>query len=237
MVQEMADGALHKMAAYRDALLRLIASHRLHQASVAVEVLDPVALDYDGDAALVKRVVALASAVLGSLQGLSLVFRERVVHARRLDRHGEAACEGANYERDAPAEGVARDDHLAILGQRLHVLEDLAVLPLVVLERHALEDAVDAADDHGRGIPGPDAHGGEHRREDLQAHRFGPHPQVLRVVHDPGRICAADCHDAHLSAPAPIWGARPEGHVNPSTAPVVGAGFLDGHILVGEEQP
>mmetsp|Transcript_72126 Transcript_72126/g.182392 ORF Transcript_72126/g.182392 Transcript_72126/m.182392 type:complete len:284 (+) Transcript_72126:163-1014(+) len=202
MPHQVADGPLQEVAPDRDALGRLIAVHGLHQAAVAVEVLDPIAFEDQRHTPLVHHGAAMGHRGSGGLLGL--VLRQRVVHAGGLDGHRQPAREGAYDERDAAPERVSGDHDVAINGEFPHKVQDLAVVPLVVRHIHAFQDAVDSTYDHGCGLPRPDANRGEDCRQDLEGDRLRPHPEILGVVHDARGVGARHSDDGQRPATAAV---------------------------------
>mmetsp|Transcript_138933 Transcript_138933/g.346355 ORF Transcript_138933/g.346355 Transcript_138933/m.346355 type:complete len:213 (-) Transcript_138933:1918-2556(-) len=187
--QQMTNCSLQQVTTDDHALLGLVATHRLHETAVSVEVLDPIPLHDQGHAARVHCMAAMHGSLLG------VVLRKGVVHARGLDGNSQVACQGPYHKGDATAQGMPCNHHLPVLWNLAHMLQDLLVVPPVVLHVQALQDDMDAADNHGGRVPRPEAHGWEHEGQDLKRARLSPHPEVFSVVHDPSRICPRDCDD------------------------------------------
>mmetsp|Transcript_114934 Transcript_114934/g.330047 ORF Transcript_114934/g.330047 Transcript_114934/m.330047 type:complete len:273 (+) Transcript_114934:406-1224(+) len=234
MSEEVADGALEEVTADRSTFLRLVTPHRLHKAAMAIKVLYPVALDDHGDAALVHRLAG--ARVWTNLRLLHLVLRQRMVDTRGLNGDGKAVRESAEDEGDASAQGVAGNDHVTVGGQLADVLENLAVVPLVIFDGEAFQEAVDGPDDQSSRVPRPDPNGGEDGGQDVQGHRLRPHSEVFGVIHQLRRVRAADGDHCDIPASLAVRLAIANIQIQPTPLSGVGMGLLDGHLFVWEQR-
>mmetsp|Transcript_87074 Transcript_87074/g.219229 ORF Transcript_87074/g.219229 Transcript_87074/m.219229 type:complete len:235 (+) Transcript_87074:256-960(+) len=153
MPQHMADGPLQQMTAHREALARVVARHRLNQAPMLVEVLNPIAFHHQAEALLVKR-----RASLRFMRALldRLVLRQGVVDSRWLNSDGHLPRQGANHERNAAAQRVPCEDDLAPgSGDLTHMLQDLTIVPLLITDSKGCIHPVHAANQKSSRLPGP----------------------------------------------------------------------------------
>mmetsp|Transcript_31840 Transcript_31840/g.85055 ORF Transcript_31840/g.85055 Transcript_31840/m.85055 type:complete len:200 (-) Transcript_31840:2037-2636(-) len=184
------------MAAHGHALICLITHEGLHQSSMMIEVLDHIPL-HDQREALLMQNVDLCIVLL------RLVLGQGVIHTRWLNGDGQTPRQSPHYQGDATTKRMAREHHLTIHRYSTNMLEDLAILPLIIWHGHARQELVHGADDQSRGGAWPGADGGEDGLEDVQHHGFGPHTDVFEVIFDPIHECPRNHHNGDFLFTSP----------------------------------